>query len=412
MKSKLAHTLLGAVAVGIFITCCQMNMPPDFLTENIEHADRQYRHLVNNLPQQDPVLFPHTQNGDGEHRYAQVGHDWTVGFFPGNLWHLYALTGKEYWKLTAEKYTQLLEQVQYDTLQQDIGFIIGCSYLNGYRLTGKKEYVPVVIQAAQTLATRFRPNLGVFESYPSNRLGRKRGNSLTAKEEGIDRNLCAVVIGSMMDLEILFEATRLSGDSTYYTMACSHAKQTLKNHVRENGSIHQVVGYHPSTGKVEHQGSKQSQDDELSWARGQAWALYGCAVCYRYTQDSSYLRLVEKLYNYVFTNPKLPEDLIPFWNLDALNISREPRDVSAAAIMASALYELHALTRNEIYKLTADRLMETLASPAYRADIGENLGFLLMHSVGNKPDGWTIDKPLVYADYYFLEALKHKSKIE
>ena len=80
--------------------------------------------------------------------------------------------------------------------------------------------------------------------------------------------------------------------------------------------------------------------------------------------------------------------------------------------MASALYELHALTRNEIYKLTADRLMETLASPAYRADIGENLGFLLMHSVGNKPDGWTIDKPLVYADYYFLEALKRKSKIE
>lgn len=412
MKSKLMQTFWETMVIGLFATSCQPNLSPDFLTENIDHAVRQYRHLVETVPQQNPALFPYTRDADGEPRYAQIGQDWTVGFFPGNLWYLYALTGEGYWKQMAEKYTRQLEQEQYNTVQHNIGFIIGCSYLNGYRLAGKKEYVPVILHAAQTLATRFRPNLGVIESYVYDKERKHRNDGLTTEEEKTNETLCSVVIGSMMNLELLFEATRLSNDSIYYTMACSHAKQTLKNHIRKNGSTYQVVGYHPATGKVGYRGTEQSQDHELSWARGQAWALYGCTVCYRYTHDSTYLRLVEKLYDYVFTNPKLPEDLIPYWNLDALNISNEPRDVSAAAIMASALYELYSMTRNDIYSLTADRLMEALASPAYRADVGKNLGFLLMHSVGSRPNGWAIDKPLVYADYYFLEALKRKREIE
>ena len=170
--------------------------------------------------------------------------------------------------------------------------------------------------------------------------------------------------------------------------------------------------YDPETGEVRKRQTAQGYADESAWARGQAWALYGYTMCYRYTHDAKYLEQAEKVYNFIFNNKNLPEDLVPYWDFDAPNIPNEPRDASAAACTASALYELSTYLPDKGYKETADRIMESLASPSYRAKVGTNGNFILMHSVGSIPHGAEIDVPLNYADYYFLEGLMRKRDLE
>ena len=216
----------------------------------------------------------------------------------------------------------------------------------------------------------------------------------------------------MMNLELLFEASRLSGDSTYYNIARKHADTTMANHFRADNSCYHVVDYDPETGEVRKKQTAQGYADESAWARGQAWALYGYTMCYRYTHDVRYLEQAEKIFNFIFGNKNLPEDLVPYWDFDAPNIPNEPRDASAAACTASALYELSTYLPDKGYKETADRIMESLASPAYRAKVGTNGNFILMHSVGSIPHGAEIDVPLNYADYYFLEGLMRKRDLE
>ena len=172
------------------------------------------------------------------------------------------------------------------------------------------------------------------------------------------------------------------------------------------------AGSLPETGEVRSRSTAQGYADESAWARGQAWVIYGYTMCYRYTHNPAYLKQAERTYDFIFTHTNMPEDLVPYWDYDALNIPNEPRDVSSAAITASALYELSSATRYAGYKETADLIMASLASSAYRAELGDNQGFLLMHSVGSIPHGNEIDVPLNYADYYFLEALKRKRDME
>jgi uncharacterized protein YyaL (SSP411 family) len=216
----------------------------------------------------------------------------------------------------------------------------------------------------------------------------------------------------MMNLELLFEATRLSGDSSFYKKAVSHADATLANHFRPDCSSYHVIDYNKTTdGHVRNKHAAQGHAHESAWSRGQAWALYGFTVCYRETKDPRYLDMAEKIYNYLFSHPNMPGDLIPYWDFDAPNIPNEPRDASAAATMASALYELSGYGKAG-YKQTADKIMNSLSSPAYLAIVGTNGNFLLMHSVGSIPHDNEIDVPLNYADYYFLEALLRKKKLE
>lgn len=399
------NNILTRTCIGLFIfsvvACGGVKGQKDFLSASIEHATVQYGLQIDALEKNDKILIPRTVNAKGDMVYAHRGWDWTLGFFPGSLWHLYDLTSDECWKQKAEKYTESLHKEQYNTSHHDIGFIIDCSYLNGLRMSGKEEYKSVVVQAAKSLSTRFRPNAGVIQSW---NVDKGRPFKMGWK--------CPVIIDNLMNLELLFETTRLSGDSTYYNIAVSHADKTMKNHFREDGSSYHVVDYNPETGEVLKRCTAQGYSDESAWARGQAWAIYGYIMCYRYTHCSAYLNQAKKVYEFIFTNSNLPEDLIPYWDFDALNIPNELRDASAAAITASALYELSAFSHNIEYKKTADKIMKTLSSPAYRAEIGKNHNFLLMHSVGSFPDCAEIDVPLSYADYYYLEALRRKRDLE
>ncbi len=349
------------------------------------------------------ILNPVTMSSSGKVYYCNYA-DWRSGFFPGSLWYLYELTGKEYWAQEAEKFTESIEKAKNITYHHDIGFIINCSFGNGLRLKNIDAYKDVIVTAAKSLSTRFRPAGGVLQSW------NVTGKSWQAKR-GWE---CPVIIDNMMNLELMFKATQLSGDSTYYRIAVSHADRTLKEQFRPDGSCYHVVDYGLIDGKVHHRQTAQGYSDESCWSRGQAWAIYGYTMCYRFTHFKRYLDQAIKTFHMMKNKTTMPDDLIPYWDMDAPKIPNEPRDVSSAAVIASALYELSTIdiaNANE-YKNYADRIMNSLATDKYRAKLGENGNFLLMHSVGSIPHGAEVDKPLNYADYYYLEALTRRAYLE
>ena len=389
---------LIAFAFSAFLLSCAgapKTEEKSFIDENIDFARAQIGNEIGVIEASGKCLNPVTLKTDSSVYYCGYA-DWRSGFFPGSVWYLYELTGDSTLLPLAAKYTDAIEEAKNLTWHHDIGFMIECSYGNGYRFGNKRNYKPVIIQAAKSLSTRFRPGAGIIQSW-----------NVTGGWQAKRGWTCPVIIDNMMNLELLFEATRLSGDSTYYKIAVSHADQTLKNHFRPDYSCYHVIDYDPETGKVLHKHTAQGYSHESAWARGQAWALYGYTLCYRYTKDRKYLLQAEKIAGYLFSHPRMPEDLIPYWDLDAPKIPDEPRDVSAAAVIASALYELDHYSRKN-YRKYADKILKSLSSPTYLSKPGENGNFILMHSVGSIPHGAEIDKPLVYADYYYLEAIDRK----
>lgn len=367
------------------------------ITEDVDVAKQQIGHQVKLIEESGKILNARTIR-NGKVQYISI-EDWTSGFFPGTMWYMYDLTKDDMWKQIGTKYTEALDSAKYLKWHHDIGFMIYCSYGNAYRVTQNPAYKDVIIEAAKSLSTRYRPAAGVIQSWNEDRGWQgKRGW------------MCPVIIDNMMNLELLFEASKFSGDNSFRDIAISHANATMENHYREDYSCYHVVDYDKEKGGVRGKCTAQGYADESAWARGQAWGLYGFALCYRETKDERYLDMTDKIYKYIFNHKNMPDDLIPYWDFDAPNIPNEPRDASAAAIIASALYELSEY-RPE-YKETADKIITSLSSDVYRALVGTNGNFLLMHSVGSIPHGQEIDVPLNYADYYFLEALVRKRALD
>lgn len=335
------------------------------------------------------LVNPRSEEKDGTLRMVS-SRDWCSGFFPGSLWFMYRYSEKNYWKEKAEKYTTLIEDEKFDRTSHDVGFKMFNSFGNGYLLTNEPHYKEVVIQSAKTLSERFNSKIGSIRSWDWN------------------RNVWQypVIVDNMLNLELLFEASKMTGDSSFYHIADQHAATTLKNHFRPDYSSYHVVDYDTLTGKVIKKQTFQGFADHSAWARGQAWGLYGFTMTYRYTQKKEYLAQAEHIAEYIFTNPNLPDDLIPYWDFHDPSIPNAPRDASAACIIASALYEManYNQKNKEQYTAWADQILANLIQN-YRAEKGTHQGFLLLHSTGNHPGGDEIDVPICYADYYFLEAL-------
>jgi hypothetical protein len=309
---------------------------------------------------------------------------------------MYELTGEDAWKEKAITYTSTLEEEQYNASNHDVGFRMFCSYGNALRLSGDESYIPVLVQSAKTLITRYYENVGCIRSWDFNQ----------------ENWQCPVIIDNMMNLELLFWASKQTGDPVYHDIAFRHALTTMENHFRaDNSSVH-VVDYDTISGEVRQKNTHQGYADESSWSRGQAWGLYGYTVTYRLTDHIEFLKQAERIAGFLLEHPNLPEDLVPYWDFDAPGIPDEERDVSAAAIMASALYELCRYSENGAwYKEKADKIMLSLGT-SYASEPGENYGFILDHSVGAKPLGSEVDVPMNYADYYYLEALLRKKNLE
>ncbi len=381
------------------VSCSQPSKRAALIDENVALAEHQIGMLADSSELDGTIRIPSTFK-NGRIDYVPVD-DWVSGFFAGTLWYMYELTGDERWAQRAQRHTEILDTVQYLQWHHDVGFMVYDSYGNGLRLKNIPYYKEVIVQTAKSLATRFRPVPGVIQSWDADR-----------GWQGERGWQCPVIIDNMMNLELFFKATEFSGDSTYYNMAISHADRTMKEHFRSDNSCYHVVDYDLTTGEVRGRCTAQGYADSSAWARGQAWAIYGYTTCYRYTGDKRYLDHAVKVVDFVFGHKNMPEDLVPYWDFDAPNIPDAPRDASTAAIIASALYEMFTYTHNETDKDRADKIIASLSSPAYRATAGENGGFLLMHSVGSIPHGSNIDVPLNYADYYLLEALIRKGRVE
>lgn len=319
---------------------------------------------------------------------------WCSGFYPGSLWLVYEYTGNEKFGQMALKYQEGLEPLRYRTDDHDIGFQLMCSYGNCLRITKDTLCVPVLIDGANSLATRFDPEVGCTRSWDT------------------PKYTFPVIIDNMMNLELLFKAVELGGDESLRNIAISHAYTTKMNHFREDHSAYHVLDYDPDTGEIIERFVGQGYSPESAWARGQAWALYSFPMVYRFTNDPEMLEHAIDVAEYVIS--RLPEDCIPYWDFDSPEIPDDVRDASAAAIMACGLIELSGYVdkgKSERYLDVAERMLRTLAGDEYLAAEGEQYGFLLKHSTGFKLRNSEVDAPLTYADYYFLEALMRWSNI-
>lgn len=395
MKMK---SLLGVCfLMGLALACApQKQKEPTLLEKAIDNAKQQIGLEIKAIQDSGKILNPVTIRKDGSVYYCNI-EDWRSGFYPGNVWYLSMLTGDKSLQKVAQQYTENIRDAQFLTSHHDIGFIINSSFGNGMRFGGLTEYKDVMIQAAKSLMTRYREVPGVIQSW----------NAMKNWE-------CPVIVDNMMNLELLFEVTRLTGDSLYYKAAVSHANRTLQEHFREDGSCYHVIDYSLEDGHVRNRNTHQGYSDESAWSRGQAWGIYGFTMAYRFTKDIRYLNQAIKTFNFMKNHKNMPEDGVPYWDMDAPDIPNEPRDASSAAIIASALYEISTYDVEDAYsyKEYADKIITSLSSPAYTAALGTNGNFIMMHSVSSKPHNGEVDYPLNYADYYYLEALYRKENLE
>ncbi len=399
---KVELFFLSLIIIPLFTSC--VDKKKDFIKENVEFATAQTDNMLQSVIAPNGKNYPRTMKEDGS--LAVTGmYDWTPGFFPGSLWYLYELTGDKKWEGEAEKWTASLEPLKTFTGHHDLGFMMYCSYGNAERLASRPEYKEILIESANSLSSRFSETTGTIKSW----------NYRKAWNDTVEW-FYPVIIDNMMNLEMLFYASKISGDKKYYDLAVKHSETTLKNHFREDFSTYHVVNYDTITGEVLDQATCQGFSDNSTWARGQAWAIYGYTMVYRETKDPKFLNAAVKATDFYLKN--LPEDRIPLWDFNvgedgyapegisyAVEFQEKKKDTSAAAIVCSALFELAEYANNQSYTESAIKMLYSLASPAYRAALGTNANFLLMHCVGSIPHKSEIDKPLVYADYYFLEAL-------
>ena len=343
----------------------------------------------------DSLSFPRSYNPNDAIILGVPSKNWTSGFYAGNLWQIYEITGKPEYKALAKKWTAFIEKEKFNNRTHDMGFKVFNSFGQGLKHEDNQEYKDIIVKSAQTLSTRFNKTVGSIRSWDFNK----------------ERWDFPVIIDNMMNLELLFEATRISKDSSFHNLAIQHANTTLKNHFRPNNSTWHVLDYNPDNGTVRMRVTHQGINDDSSWARGQGWAIYGFTMAYRYTKDEKYLNQAKATASFFLNHKNLPEDGIPYWDFDAPNIPNEPRDVSAGAIVASALIELYGYTKDETYLDYSKKFLKNVQTTNYILPSNEEAPFILDHSSGDWSKRSEMDEPIVYGDYYFLEALLRLKKL-
>lgn len=373
----------------------------------VQHAlGVSFRHLEGSvLEVRDSTRFPSYAPLNLEWSYF-TSSGWTSGFYPGCLWLAYELSGKHEFRDWATKWTAGLEKEAENTGTHDLGFMFDCSYGNGIRDVSPDEasaYKRIMLRAAITLDKRYSPNVGMLRCYwdepPFSR----------------DTALFPVVVDIMMNLELLFWGAENGAPASLREHAIRHALNTYRDFVRPDGSTYHVVRYNKDSGTIFNKGQLQGQDEHSTWTRGHAWFIYGTTVCYRYTKDEGFLVKACALADYFLK--RLTPDNVSAWDFDSLPEFRNVKDASATAIVASALFELstyvHDPPQKRKYLEKATAMLAALCSRAYLAE-NEETHAILLHSTQylTQPGNQNTDKPAIFADYYFLEAIKRYLALE
>ena len=403
--------VLGALFSGLvlFNFGCQSAIGEETAQETIATtADIDLTQLIEDCNNQLEISVPKLTDltkhprliETNETEWQQVTNNkliWTSGFYPGVLWYTYEATGNERWKEEAIKRTEVFEEYKNITEHHDIGFMMFPAYGKGYEIGGKKEYKDILLTSANSLASRFNPKVGTIRSW-SNKMHPRWKQHIT-------------IIDNMLNLELLFWAAKHGGEQRLYDIAVTHAETTMKNHFRDDLTSWHVIEYDSLSGEVLNRQTKQGFADDSRWSRGQAWGVYGYTMVYKETKDKKFLDFAQKLTDKYLS--LLPEDMVPCWDFDVADNPMEEKDASAAAIVASALLDLSTMVENkadqERYYNAAIKMLKSLGSPAY-SGVGQADSFLL-HSTGAKSLGHEIDVALIYADYYYIEALSRLKKM-
>ena len=378
-----------SICAILLATSCKSEK--DFARQALDYCLCQTERSLEELNPYDFTLSPRNiAPGDSVWHQRPVSQElWTEGFWPGILWYAYEYSNDDQIRKAAEGYTQALGFLsQIPAYDHDLGFIIFCSYGNAYRITGNPQYKQVILDTAERLAQLYNPKVGTLLSWP--REVPNFGGHNT-------------IMDNMINLETLFWAAENGGRKELRDIAISHADTTMKYHFREDGSCYHVAVYDAESGEFQRGCNHQGYSDESMWARGQSWAIYGYTMCYRFTRDQRYLDFACKVTDIYLDN--LPEDMIPYWDFRDPCIPDVSRDASAAAVVASALLELSQYVpgaKGQDYHAKAVQMLQSLYENYRSGDV--NPAFLL-HSTGHRPAGSEIDYSIIYADYYFIEAL-------
>lgn len=318
--------------------------------------------------------------------------EWCGGFWPGVLWYDYEFSGDAFVGRQANNYTAslayLADREPYD---HDLGFLVYCSFGNGMRIVPNAAYRDVIVGTAEQLAKLYNPTVGTILSWPRE-----------VKKQGWPHN---TIMDNMINLEMLFWASRNGGSSNLYDVAVDHATTTMNNHFRKDGSCYHVAVYDTISGKLIKGVTHQGYADHTMWARGQSWAIYGYTMVYRETRDPKFLSFAQKVTDiYLKRLPERSNDWVPLWDFDAPD-NMTSKDASAACVVASALLELSCYVDSAkavYYRDCAENMLYSL-SRNYQS--GEQCVSFLLHSTGHHPAGSEIDAAIIYADYYYYEAL-------
>jgi len=326
--------------------------------------------------------------------------EWCSGFWPGILWMDYSYTKDEHVHKAAEGYTEALsflaKQPAYD---HDLGFLVINSFLKGYEVTKNENYKRIALTCADTLATLFNDKVGTILSWPRH-----------VKDYGGHNT----IMDNMINLELLFWASNNGGSQRLRDIAIRHAETTMTHHFRLDGSCYHVAVYDTLTGDFIKGVTHQGYADSSLWSRGQSWAIYGYTTVYRYTKEQRFLDFAQKVTDiYLKRLHETSNDWIPLWDMDDPRGQEAPKDASAACVVASALLELCQYVdaeKGKEYKHAAVSILRDLSSDVYQSR--EKNAAFLMHSTGHHPAGSEIDCSIIYADYYYIEALLRLRKIK
>ena len=398
MYKKIFNSLFSLTVLTVCTNCSGTKIKKDFYTTAFDYCTAQADKTATIYG--DSSVMPRSiANGKTTWRTVDR-HDWTSGFWPGVEWYMYEYTQDSIWKNRADKTQQLLAPlVDSSAIDHDLGFVMDCSYGNGFRLTGNEGYKKILLRAADTLAKLFNPKVGTILSWP---------RTVPGVDWPLRHN---TIMDNMINLELLFWAANNGGDKRLYDIAVSHASVTMNNHFRPDFTSYHVVVYDTATGKKIKGMTHQGLNDSSMWARGQSWAIYGYTMVYRETKDAKFLDFAQKVSD-VYLD-RLPKDLIPYWDFNAPDIPNAPRDASAACVVASGLMELSTYvadkTKAKMYHDKAEAMLKELSTERYQSR--DKNTALLLHSTGHKPAGGEIDASIIYADYYYIEALLRGKKL-
>ena len=396
------------IVVGLAVVlgfCMCTHKPSGTLDVNkaLDYCAKQTQRTLTELETDsgiDYTMMPRNIMADEQHWNCRKAtkEEWCAGFWPGVLWYDYEYTKDKQVLEEAENFTHSLKFLSHiPAYDHDLGFLVFCSYGNGYRLTKNPAYKQVILDTADTLATLFNPIVGTILSWPREVEPRNWPHN--------------TIMDNMINLEMLFWAAKNGGNPYLYDIAVSHADKTMKSQFRPDYTSYHVAVYDTITGNLIKGVTHQGYADSTMWARGQAWAIYGYTVVYRETKDPKYLDFAQKVTD-VYLD-RLPEDKVPYWDFDDPSIPNAPRDASAGAVVASALLELSTYLPNgtgKRYKDAAIEMLTSLSSDSYQS--GESKPSFLLHSVGHWPNHSEIGASIIYADYYYIEALLRLKRLQ